>query len=215
VTDADFRFVVGDPDARSSSWRAWVASDGSFYVSPREMKGAVKVSLHPPRDGDPDSGWFFGFTREFALANQIEPLGHTRLERFHVEPRAPGITRACTIRIHSTVVNWNRPLRRARQHIWIPRPAEGMATEIVFCVITDPMRRDVNATRVVGELTNERGVRLLAFSREARVSERVRLSGDMGPHATDTDVAQVRAMVMGTLGEDGSVVLEEVAGERR
>ncbi len=142
------------------------------------------MSLHPPREG--------------------EPADATR----------PGVTRVCTVRIRSAVVNWERPLRKERLHTWIPRPTEGAAAEIVFCLITDPdVDLPLDDASLVGELANDQVVRMLAFLREVRANERMRLAVDMGPDATDADLAQVRAVAMGRLAEDGSVVLEEVVGE--
>jgi hypothetical protein len=198
------------------SWRAWVQPDGSFYIAPRELAGAVKVSLHLPNQNNPRDGWFFGFTKEFVSEYSVEPPGHARIEPYVVEPKAPGITRVCTVRIPFVVVNDERVLPKQAQHLWVASPQEGMAAEVVLCLITDPQFSwVVEDGTSVGDLSNHLGTRLVAFSRQVGIPERMRMAVDAAPGATDADPAQLRGVAMGRLAEDGSVVLEEIVAERR
>lgn len=213
---SELRLVVGTQGGpRSTSWTAWAWQE-SFYVAPREMKGAMKVSLHPPSDEYPNGLWLFGFTREYLDAGgEMEPATHPRLERFDSRPLRPGVTRACTVQVPHEVVNWNEPLPRGSKHVWVPPPVAGRARELIFLLLAadlgDP--RAAAHPRYLGQISNARGDHLVALHREVNLAERPRLSTDLGPSASEADYSRVRAVSMGVLREDGSCVMTEVAGE--
>ena len=211
------RFVVGQRGGpRSSSWKAW-AQAGSFYIAPREMKGALKVSLHPPNERFPDGRFVFGFTQEFLNTGvEMEPPDHPRWEPFDPLPLHGGITRVCTVQVPHEVVNVVDPLRGAHKHVWVPPPASGLARQLVFLLLAEGVDDAGSAAAradYLGEVHNSRGDRLIVLHNEQALAQRPRITCDMGPTAKSADYAKVRAVAMGLLTADNSCVMTEVAGE--
>lgn len=110
----EIRFGLRGHGERSDTYKAWLGNDGSFYVGPRESKGAIKISLHT------DGAWFFGFTKEFIRQHgaNIIPSPHPRLERFFPKPSASGVTRVVTVKIPAAAVNRIDPAPKASEIKW-------------------------------------------------------------------------------------------------
>lgn len=210
------RLVVGiDGGARSSSWRVWEHGD-SFYVAPREMQGAIKVSLHPPSDAFLDGRWVFGFTKEFLDAGgEMTPSSHPRWVEVNTRPMRVGVTRACTVQVPHAAVNLLDPLPGADKHIWVSPPAQGLTRELVFLLLAAGSEHTSSFAHpgLLGGIDNRRGDRLVVLHREVSLAERPRLSGDLEPQGGPAEYARVRAVFMGVTRDDGSPVLTEVSGE--
>lgn len=100
-----------------------------MYVACRELRGAVKTSLH-------ESGsWQVGFSTEF-FDRGFEERARPRSRHIEIWPRPPEISPGLTLALR-IVVPWGSPtieIRRNERGVkWIPTAPEGHAVQ--FCVL--------------------------------------------------------------------------------
>ena len=212
--DDALRLVVGTAGGpRSSSWKAGVARDGSFYILPREMKGAVKVSLHPPNEKHAEAGWFFGFDGDFVKHHPIEPSNHGRTEQFWSDDLAPGLTRVCTVQVPDHVVSLRRDLKRAAELVWLPPPNPGMCRTITYLLASSHVADQARAHRsYVGHVVGaDRD--LIVLQGQIQTPNDVRLEGHLSGDATLERYANVRGVALGRRSDDGSVIVTEIVAE--
>lgn len=206
------RFGARSNEERSDTYAAWLGKDGSFYIGPRESKGAIKVSLHT------DGGWFFGFTKEFVAAHgsDIFPFEHSRLDKFFPKPTPSGVTRVVTVKIPAAAVNRIDRAPKESEVIWLPAPRPGHAREIA-CFLTTQIK-EVRAGNIVGRLKNHLGETLWIAHREVLFPNPARLTGTParpnGTSLTSAETAaalrQMRGLAIAIRVEDGSCILEEL-----
>lgn len=213
---AELRLVVGAPGGRRAmSWSAKTRPDGSFYVAPREARGGMKVTLHPPSAEFPDGFYAYGLTKEFFLndRNEMLPAGHPRLERLVSRTLSGRLVRVCTVQVPYEALNMSSPPRKANRHVWVAPPDPGTARELIFFLADSPPAATVRVhDHFVGEVTSGQG-NLVVMQRQVVLQVRPRLTVDLGPTATPEDYAQVWAVGMGTAHEDGTAILTEASAE--
>jgi hypothetical protein len=121
------------------TWRLWANND-SYYVVGREMRGSMKLSVHPPGEKGPDRAFFYGFQRGWLEENPVGmmPPDHPPLMRYYPAERGPGVTRFATIRTPRSVLDRNLQIHHPQATIeWFDPPAEGSAVDMHLFLVED------------------------------------------------------------------------------
>ena len=156
------RFAVGDGrQRRAATWRCW-ASNGlgknDVYLGCRELRGALKASLH-------QSGqWHVAFDGLFLQRNAVPEEWPTRFVASWDRPpeAAPGLTLAYRIITPFAAVT-AEVLSEQNDIVWIPPPPDGHIVETVVIITKAggtttgwPGKRSM-ATRLVGRFELDNG----------------------------------------------------------
>lgn len=124
---SELRLAVGTSEGlHSVTWRIWANND-SFYVLGREMRGSMKLSVHPPSDKGPDRAFFYGFQQSWLDENPdgMVPANHPPLMRYYPTERGPGVTRFATIRTPGSVLGGNLQIHHPEAKIRVVWAAGG------------------------------------------------------------------------------------------
>lgn len=163
MSEVSIRFGVGDgKNRRAATWKCW-ASRGSgkhdVYLACRELRGALKASLHA------SGQWHVSFDRTFLEASAVAEEWPTRFLEFWARPGelVPGFTLAYRIITPHAAVNAALNERDARDVTWITPPPRGQVVETVVAItrsehtaINWPGRRSMG-TQLVGRFELDNG----------------------------------------------------------
>jgi len=137
MPEQSIRFTVTNGLKRAATWKCWTASGGrsDIYLACRELKGAIKASLH-------ESGnWHLAYSREFLDKNlDISPneSAHRYIHRWSRQPQiAPGVTLAFRIITPHSGINVPFYDSQYENIVRIPEPPDNKAIEIDI-IITAP-----------------------------------------------------------------------------
>jgi len=129
------RFGISDGyGRRAATWKIWTPKGKSdIYLTNRELKGALKTSLHP------SGSWHVAYD-ENTFKEYIDGVIPTQKDRFLKKwPRpksiAPGVTLAFRIVTpHSSVTS---PVSKAEKNVdWLPNCPPGRATEVDILILS-------------------------------------------------------------------------------
>lgn len=126
------RFAVAGENARSSSWRVWAnPGKNNVYISCRELRGTLKVSLHETGD------WHVSFTAEFMEAQRIAEIANLPPRYFHKWHNPPEIAPGMTLALKVLISSAAADLRSDRDVdvTLIPKPPEPGAVEVSILLI--------------------------------------------------------------------------------
>ena len=133
MPEVAIRFSVGDGQRRrAATWRCWAAKGvgkNDVYLACRELRGALKASLHQ------SDQWHVAFDKLFLQRNAVREEWPTRLVASWDRPpeAAPGVTLA--FRIVTPFATVNATISPEHDNIvWIPPPPEGHIVETVIII---------------------------------------------------------------------------------
>jgi hypothetical protein len=163
VPEVAIRFSVGDGQhRRAATWRCWAAqglAKNDVYLACRELKGALKASLH-------QSGqWHIAFDGLFLQRNAVSEEWPTRFITSWDRPQqtAPGLTLAYRIITPFATVNAKISPEHDKGIVWIQPPPVGHAVETVVIITTAgttttdwPSKRSMG-TQLVGRFQLDNG----------------------------------------------------------
>jgi hypothetical protein len=151
VSEVSIRFGVGDGrNRRAATWKCWAhrgAGKNDVYLACRELRGALKASLH-------QSGqWHVSFAASFLPAKAVAEEWPTRFVETSARPNelSSGFTLAYRIVTPYAAVNAGMSDGEDQGIVWIPPPAEGHAVEtIVAFTHSAPRNMDWPGRRSMG-----------------------------------------------------------------
>jgi hypothetical protein len=136
LPEAAIRFSVGDGQSRrAATWKCWTArglGKNDVYLACRELRGALKASLH-------QSGqWHVAFDGSFLERNAVAEEWPTRFVTTWDRPAelTRGLTLACRIITPFATVSATMLPEPGSEIVWIPPPPEGHAAETVVIIAT-------------------------------------------------------------------------------
>ena len=154
MSEVAVKFGVGDSQRRAATWKCWATrgrSKNDVYLACRELRGALKISLH-------ESGqWHVAFDGSFLDRHGVRSEWPTRFMTTRERPAelAPGFTLACKIITPFATVTATTPPNASADIVWIPPPTEGRAVETAVIItggVTPtegwPGRRSMGTERV-------------------------------------------------------------------
>jgi len=177
MAERTIRFGVASKnrDRRSATWRCWtnLGRDNSVYLTCRELKGIVHLSLHETGQ------WHVAFAREKfdgLFENSSRPESRFSSQWLRPQETAPGWVLACRICIPWYGVTSPNTVN-SKNIVWIDEPNKGQMCEVyIFLASSDtvctnwPGAREMG-TALVGsfDLANESQVWIV--SREIPLAE--------------------------------------------
>lgn len=133
MKEVAIRFGVGDGLRRAATWKCWAstgAGRNDVYLACRELRGALKASLH-------ESGrWHVAFDRQFLERNAAPQEWPTRFMEKWNRPAelAPGFTLAFRIVTPFATVNATPSASRDNEIVWIAPPPPGQVIETAVII---------------------------------------------------------------------------------
>jgi hypothetical protein len=216
----ELRFGVRDgADRRSETWKCWtVLGKGKrdVYVLCRRMNGMFKLSLH-------DSGrWHVAY--DFERFDAMFEEGHKPSTRFVGVSERPssdgtGVTLACRIFVPSGAVTIDDPAI-ATNVIWMPKAAEGRATEFSIFLSDHPYYglnwpgKITMQTKLVGYLPLEGGGAVFVVVRERPPIDLSYMQKNVTPRyfkdMNKDDFLQANRAIVWGMADNGSIEFIEV-----
>jgi hypothetical protein len=125
------RFGVGDGQRRAATWKCWALEGpgrNDVYLACRELRGALKASLH--KSGQ----WHVAFDQQFLERNAVREEWPTRFMETWQRPAelAPGFTLA--FRIITPFATVNATPGREKGVVWVSPPPPGHVIETAVII---------------------------------------------------------------------------------
>jgi hypothetical protein len=170
MNEAAIRFGVGDGQRRAATWKCWALEGpgrNDVYLACRELRGALKASLH--KSGQ----WHVAFDEQFLERNAVREEWPTRFMETWQRPAelAPGFTLAFRIVTPFATVNATPSPAGDEGVMWISPPPPGQVIETAVIITSAdtltsgwPGKRSM-ATSLVGRFQIDNGDSVWVVSR--------------------------------------------------